>query len=223
MEENECLFAKSVRIWSYNSVCITISLTLPVVLDIRRLDVLLTKSHLLTHSFTFFFTYLLSFNRSLVQIKSHAQKVLKRLDVGENVFRRLEDNSQRLETLVVHIHEKLGLDSPPLNNFTSASSLKEQQQQLTKRRPNEQAQAGKEAEHIRPNEENQEDGGAEHIDAASALCQLAAPAGAWSGASAAPSAPFPRASAAPSAPFPQQKQDKAEFHSVVAAVNWIQP
>jgi hypothetical protein len=116
-----------------------------------------------------------------VQIKSHAQKVLKRLDVGENVFRRLEDNSQRLEILVVKIHDQLGLESLPLNTSSSPSSLKEQQQlkQQTRRRPKEQEQEDGGAEHIRPKEQDQEDGGAEHIIAASALCQLAAPAGAW--------------------------------------------
>jgi hypothetical protein len=148
----------------------------------------------------------------LVQIKSHAQKVLKRLDVGENVFRRLEDNSQRLETLVVHIHEQLGLESPPLNNFSaSSSSLNEQQQQLTRRRPNEQGQEDKVAEHsIRPNNQDQEDN-----IAASALCQLAAPAGAWGTSNPGSALPFPKQN--------QHEDTKAEFHSVVAAVNWIQP
>ena len=39
--------------------------------------------------------------RSLVQIKSHAQKVLKRLEAGENVFRRLEENYNIIDNLVV--------------------------------------------------------------------------------------------------------------------------
>ena len=39
--------------------------------------------------------------RSLVQIKSHAQKVLKRLDAGENIFRRLEENYREIDNLVV--------------------------------------------------------------------------------------------------------------------------
>lgn len=38
--------------------------------------------------------------RSLVQIKSHAQKVLKRLQAGENVFRRLEENYNIIEPLI---------------------------------------------------------------------------------------------------------------------------
>ena len=38
--------------------------------------------------------------RSLVQIKSHAQKVLKRLELGEHVFRRLEENYNIIDTLI---------------------------------------------------------------------------------------------------------------------------
>lgn len=40
-------------------------------------------------------------HRSLVQIKSHAQKVLKRMEAGENVFRRLEENYSLVDNLVV--------------------------------------------------------------------------------------------------------------------------
>eukprot|EP00934_Nitzschia_sp_Nitz4_P007546 Nitzschia sp. Nitz4//scaffold1_size375055//350823//351524//NITZ4_000339-RA/size375055-processed-gene-0.395-mRNA-1//1//CDS//3329541234//7536//frame0 len=39
--------------------------------------------------------------RSLVQIKSHAQKVLKRIEAGENVFRRLEENCNIIDSLIV--------------------------------------------------------------------------------------------------------------------------
>merc|ERR1712238_536460 len=39
--------------------------------------------------------------RSLVQIKSHAQKVLKHQQAGENIFRRLEENYQEIDNLVV--------------------------------------------------------------------------------------------------------------------------
>lgn len=55
----------------------------------------------------------LSFVRSLVQIKSHAQKVLKRLESGEDVFGRLEENVSRLHTLVGQIHQANGL-APPI-------------------------------------------------------------------------------------------------------------
>lgn len=46
-------------------------------------------------------------DRSLVQIKSHAQKVLKRLDAGENVFRKLEDTRDRLRILVEDANHKI--------------------------------------------------------------------------------------------------------------------
>ena len=52
--------------------------------------------------------------RSLVQIKSHAQKVLKRMEAGENVFRRLEENYSLVDNLVVQAakqHEGLTLTS----------------------------------------------------------------------------------------------------------------
>jgi hypothetical protein len=49
----------------------------------------------------------------LVQIKSHAQKVLKRLESGEDVFGRLEENVSRLHTLVGQIHQANGL-APPI-------------------------------------------------------------------------------------------------------------
>ena len=39
--------------------------------------------------------------RSLVQIKSHAQKVLKRQQAGENIFRRLEEHQNEIDNLVV--------------------------------------------------------------------------------------------------------------------------
>jgi len=51
-------------------------------------------------------------DRSLVQIKSHAQKVLKRLDAGENVFRRLHENVNRTEALVSAIHARYRIDPP---------------------------------------------------------------------------------------------------------------
>eukprot|EP00527_Entomoneis_sp_CCMP2396_P001581 CAMPEP_0198145372 /NCGR_PEP_ID=MMETSP1443-20131203/23040_1 /TAXON_ID=186043 /ORGANISM="Entomoneis sp., Strain CCMP2396" /LENGTH=187 /DNA_ID=CAMNT_0043809001 /DNA_START=71 /DNA_END=634 /DNA_ORIENTATION=+ len=51
-------------------------------------------------------------DRSLVQIKSHAQKVLKRLDAGENVFRRLHENVKRTDALVSSIHIRYGIDPP---------------------------------------------------------------------------------------------------------------
>lgn len=42
-----------------------------------------------------------------MQIKSHAQKVLKRVDAGENVFQRLEDNRERLKVLVDEANRRI--------------------------------------------------------------------------------------------------------------------
>ena len=56
------------------------------------------------------------FHRSLVQIKSHAQKVIKRFDNGEDVFLRLDENMMRTEAAVAQIHEHLrneGIPIPP--------------------------------------------------------------------------------------------------------------
>ncbi|KAL3918473.1 MAG: hypothetical protein SGARI_007460 [Bacillariaceae sp.] len=42
-------------------------------------------------------------HRSLVQIKSHAQKVLKRQEGGEDIFRKLEETDSRyIESLVIN-------------------------------------------------------------------------------------------------------------------------
>lgn len=78
-----------------------------------------------------FIQHSLSCTSSLVQIKSHAQKVLKRLDSGENIFRRLEENCARLHVLVSQIHHQLGLEAPqnilgvppPHNDMLAASAL----------------------------------------------------------------------------------------------------
>jgi hypothetical protein len=59
-------------------------------------------------------SYLPSQHSSLVQIKSHAQKVLKREDEGDNIFRRLEENSDRTEQLVNEAHARMGGEPPSL-------------------------------------------------------------------------------------------------------------
>lgn len=115
--------------------------------------------------------------RSLIQIKSHAQKVLKRLEAGENVFSRLEENVPRLFMLVSQIHKTFGLE--PVQSFFSDSSVqlallkapklakKNRKSTIPARRP---ATLSKKMVEL---EENQN--GAEHFLAASALCQLALP------------------------------------------------
>ena len=57
-------------------------------------------------TFTPVFVSFRSRNRSLVQIKSHAQKVLKRLEAGENVFRRLDENHGVVNQLILQAAEE---------------------------------------------------------------------------------------------------------------------
>lgn len=56
-------------------------------------------------------------HRTLVQIKSHAQKVLKRMEAGENVFRRLDENAGHAQLLITKLNNlhktKNKLSSPP--------------------------------------------------------------------------------------------------------------
>lgn len=47
-----------------------------------------------------------------MQIKSHAQKVLKRMEAGEDVFGALEENVSRLQYLVAEVHASMGLPPP---------------------------------------------------------------------------------------------------------------
>ena len=69
-------------------------------------------------------------HRSLVQIKSHAQKVLKRQQTGENIFRRLEDNYHEIDNLVVQAARQrdalrlAGIDVNNNNNSTTSKITK---------------------------------------------------------------------------------------------------
>lgn len=102
-----------------------------------------------------FLTNGLTLHRSLVQIKSHAQKVLKRYNQGENVFYRLDDNASRLQKLLATI---------PItgNGQESSKILLPKFTSLTQAR-NKDPPPSKELD------------ARQHIIAASALCQLAAP------------------------------------------------
>jgi hypothetical protein len=92
--------------------------------------------------------------RSLVQIKSHAQKVMKRFDSGEDVLQRLDENQIRTEALVANIHDCLqeqGMKPP-----RGMTSIQMQQQPFQKI--------------VKVTDAR------EQIVAASALCQLSQPA-----------------------------------------------
>lgn len=96
--------------------------------------------------------------RSLVQIKSHAQKVLKRMDAGENVFRRLHESSSRTDALVQSIHLKYGLDSPEWWRLCANGGSNNNNNNSVNKRKVQDASAPSDV--------------AEQFDAASALCQL---------------------------------------------------
>jgi hypothetical protein len=120
-----------------------------------------------------------------VQIKSHAQKVLKRIHSGENVFLRLEENISRLYTLVNQIHETLGLDPPTavLQPSTFSQNIndnirKNKLEVNNKTTTSDVADDGA-ANDTKPRKRARTKGksskeGTEHL-AASALCQLAGP------------------------------------------------
>ncbi|CAJ1966993.1 unnamed protein product [Cylindrotheca closterium] len=105
-------------------------------------------------------------HRSLVQIKSHAQKVLKRLEAGENVFRRLEENYGIVDSLIVQAakqRDSLALPSDPKS--LSAAKRKRQTNKEERIDPNYPTQQ------LPPNPENPSEGRGAVI-AAAALCQL---------------------------------------------------
>lgn len=97
-----------------------------------------------------------------MQIKSHAQKVLKRLSEGEHVFRRLEENGARLHVLLSSFNETL--DPTIVSGNTMGAISFPIQSPTTNRR-----------KRRKIDQVNSPLDGREHIIAASALCQLAAP------------------------------------------------
>lgn len=125
-------------------------------------------------------------HRSLVQIKSHAQKVLKRLDAGEDVFRRLEENLGIIDRLVVDAM-KTQLSPAGLQEFNEScrrtASLYSKRKRPTKSSkkaepqtvsPVNAAESGPVYEAGRGDAES----GKESVIAAAALCQLSS-IGGW--------------------------------------------
>lgn len=92
---------------------------------------------------------LFSTNRSLVQIKSHAQKVIKRYDNGEDVFLRLDENIVRTEAVVAQIHDQMKNEGIPIPPAPGLGIARERKVKMVDVR--------------------------EQIVAASALCQLSQP------------------------------------------------
>ena len=88
-------------------------------------------------------------HRSLVQIKSHAQKVIKRYDNGEDVFLRLDENIVRTEAVVAQIHDQMKNEGIPIPPALGGTIPRERKVKMVDVR--------------------------EQIVAASALCQLSQP------------------------------------------------
>lgn len=100
--------------------------------------------------------------RSLVQIKSHAQKVLKRLSEGEHVFRRLEENGARLHALLANFNETLDPTTVVTDDVSDPV-------------PSPSTDRRKRRKVVETTNSFSVLDGREHIIAASALCQLAGP------------------------------------------------
>ena len=117
--------------------------------------------------------------------------MLKRINSGENVFRRLEENVSRLHVLVTQIHSQLNLDPPTVllqpTTFLSYSGLGElgtgntgsvvvasdRKNKAVETKDDDGADATQ-RKRPRNNGNKPSKNGTEHI-AASALCQLAGP------------------------------------------------
>jgi hypothetical protein len=140
-----------------------------------------------THPFSCFFIQ----NRSLVQIKSHAQKVLKRLEAGENVFRRLEENSAIVDSLIVQAakdRDALGRGLASTPKSMSAISKRKNSKALQPpslpgnnpasdyRAPAESSFGGHaDVQHVA----TEFDDGRDSVIAAAALCQLSSLGSSW--------------------------------------------
>lgn len=130
--------------------------------------------------------------RSLVQIKSHAQKVLKRQQAGENIFRRLEDNYNEIDNLVVQaarqrdalriagINVNASTTKPRRNLVKSGTKKKSLDNQITTSEdisPKVQNSLFQQSINITTAPVNQTSDSS--VLAAAALCQLSSIGGSW--------------------------------------------
>ena len=115
--------------------------------------------------------------RSLVQIKSHAQKVLKRLEAGENVFRRLEENYSIVDSLIVQAAQQrdaLG-DSKSLSAAAKRKRRNKKSQSGKAQRQHQQYATADSASEAT----TAVDSGKSDVIAAAALCQLSSLRASW--------------------------------------------
>jgi hypothetical protein len=134
-------------------------------------------------------------DRSLVQIKSHAQKVLKRLEAGENVFRRLEENYSVVDSLIVQAAKQRDALGAPIDTKYISTVAKRKRQNKKSSSPTvesiNQEEDGTNIVDASPqplvsadpdsSDSNTEsgDGGRGAVIAAAALCQLSSLGSAW--------------------------------------------
>jgi len=135
--------------------------------------------------------------RSLVQIKSHAQKVLKHQQAGENIFRRLEENYQEIDNLVVQAarqrdragmiintstktkQKSVAASSKYIQNeFTSSSATKKKQTMIQVQVKEGQDNLSVQTNTTLVDHEHQTSDGS--VLAAAALCQLSSMGHGWS-------------------------------------------
>jgi hypothetical protein len=124
--------------------------------------------------------------RSLVQIKSHAQKVLKRQEAGEDIFRKLEEQNQHLiDRLVVQAARErdalrvaginVNTTKPCKSLFAAATKTKSHKDAVVSREHSEgPKQKTSSSEHA-----DAEASGPESVIAAAALCQLSSVGAQW--------------------------------------------
>lgn len=130
-------------------------------------------------------------HRSLVQIKSHAQKVLKRQDAGENIFRRLEENCREIDTLVDRAScqrdalvagIKFNTTAPPKSFSTAAKRKRQANRSQPVDRKDEKSGTIRQSTDVPVVLDMEAEGEVESgqaVIAAAALCQLSSLAAPW--------------------------------------------
>ena len=142
-------------------------------------------------------------NRSLVQIKSHAQKVLKRQEAGEDIYRKLEETDQSIidQLVVQSCRERDALrvagincntTKPSRSLIAAAKQQQQKQQQQQQSSSNNQKSIKNNKSQQQPKNTNKNSNkseppknnksapsGPESVIAAAALCQLSSTSGLW--------------------------------------------
>ena len=114
-------------------------------------------------------------HRSLVQIKSHGQKVLKRQEAGENIFHRLEENYHKIDHLVVDAARQrdtlnaVSDNSLPNNNYNKSTPKNNNNKEKKQKQNQSNSSTGNKPHMINEHVKQLSEGS---VLAAAALCQL---------------------------------------------------